>query len=81
MSSWVNHTVLAGSSINSNGTSSHTCTFTAATAGNLLVAIVGSSDLLYAERLDTAAEFSAGRKHMGIYQNRQRQRIFVHHDP
>ena len=43
MSSWVNHTVLAGSSINSNGTSSHTCTFTAATAGNLLVAIVGSS--------------------------------------
>lgn len=40
MSSWVTRTVLSGSSVNQNGTNSHTCTFTAATAGNLLVAVV-----------------------------------------
>lgn len=40
MGVWVNRTVLSGSSINRNGTTSHICTFTAATQGNLLVAVV-----------------------------------------
>lgn len=40
MSAWVTRTVLSGSSIDANGTASHTCTFTPATAGNFLVAIV-----------------------------------------
>lgn len=40
MSSWVNRTILSGSSTDRNGTNSHTCTFTPATSGNLLVAIV-----------------------------------------
>src|SRR6478752_3702729 len=40
MSSWVNRTVLSGSSVDPNGTTSHTCTFTAATSGNFLVAVV-----------------------------------------
>jgi hypothetical protein len=40
MSSWLNRTVLSGSSVSKNGTNSHTCTFTAATAGNFLVAVV-----------------------------------------
>jgi hypothetical protein len=43
MSSWVNRTVLSGSSVNANGTTSHTCTFTAAAAGNFLVAIIAGS--------------------------------------
>lgn len=43
MSLWVNRTVLSGSSVSQNGTNSHTCTFTAATAGNLLVAVVAAS--------------------------------------
>lgn len=43
MPSWTNRTVLSGSSINRNGTNSHTCTFTTATAGNLLVAIIGGA--------------------------------------
>lgn len=40
MALWVNRTVLSGASIAPNGTTSHTCTFTAATSGNLLVAVV-----------------------------------------
>lgn len=40
MAQWATRTVLSGSSINRNGTNSHTCTFTAATSGNLLIAIV-----------------------------------------
>lgn len=40
MASWVNRTVLSGSSVDENGTSSHTCTYTAAMAGNLLVAVI-----------------------------------------
>lgn len=40
MSSWVNRTVLSGSSVDANGTNSHTCTFTPATSGNLLIAVV-----------------------------------------
>lgn len=43
MSAWVTRTVLTGSSIDANGTASHTCTFTAATAGNFLVAVVAGS--------------------------------------
>lgn len=43
MSQWVNRTVLTGSSADQNGTTSHTCTFTPAAAGNLLVAIVGGA--------------------------------------
>ncbi len=43
MSQWVNRTVLSGSSTAQNGTNSHTCTFTPATANNLLVAIVAGS--------------------------------------
>lgn len=39
--SWISRTVLSGSSIAANGTSSHTCTFTTASAGNLLVAVMG----------------------------------------
>lgn len=37
---WLNRTVLTGSSVAQNGTSSHTCAFTPATSGNYLVAIV-----------------------------------------
>lgn len=40
MPSWVNRTILSGSSIDRNGTNSHTCTFTPATSGNLLIAVV-----------------------------------------
>lgn len=43
MPSWINRTELTGSSVNANGTASHTCTFTAATAGNFLVAVVAGS--------------------------------------
>ena len=43
MSQWVNRTVLSGSSIDANGTASHTCTFTAATSGNMLVAVVAGA--------------------------------------
>ncbi len=43
MSYWVNRTVLSGSSVDPNGTNSHTCSFTAATSGNLLVAVVAGS--------------------------------------
>lgn len=42
-SSWINRTVLSGSSVNANGTTSHTCSFTPATSGNFLVAIVGGA--------------------------------------
>lgn len=42
MSQWLYRTVLSGSSVDENGTNSHTCTFTAATSGNQLVAIVAS---------------------------------------
>lgn len=37
---WLNRTVLTGSSVAQNGTSSHTCTFIPATSGNYLMAIV-----------------------------------------
>lgn len=40
---WVSKTVLSGSSVDANGTASHTCTFTAATAGNFLIAVVSGS--------------------------------------
>lgn len=43
MSSWVNRTVLSGSSTAANGTNAHTCTFTAASSGNFLVAIVAGA--------------------------------------
>lgn len=43
MPSWVSRTVLSGSSVTANGTSSHTCTFTPATSGNFLVAIMGGA--------------------------------------
>lgn len=43
MATWTNRTALSGSSINPNGTNSHTCTFTAASAGNFLVAIVNGA--------------------------------------
>jgi len=43
MPTWVNRTVLSGSSVDPNGTNSHTCSFTAATSGNLLVAVVAGS--------------------------------------
>jgi hypothetical protein len=43
MPQWVNRTVLSGSSVDKNGTNSHTCTFTAATSGNFLVAVVSGS--------------------------------------
>lgn len=43
MASWINRTVLSGSSVDANGTNSHTCTFTAATTGNYLVAVVAGS--------------------------------------
>jgi hypothetical protein len=43
VSSWVNRSVLSGSSVSQNGTTSHTCTFTAATSGSLLVAVVAGS--------------------------------------
>lgn len=39
---WVNRTALSGSSINQNGTTSHTCTFTPAATGNFLVAVIAS---------------------------------------
>jgi hypothetical protein len=42
VSSWVNRTVLSGASISQNGTTSHTCTFTPATAGNALLAVLGA---------------------------------------
>lgn len=37
---WLNRTVLSGSSVAQNGTDSHACSFTPATAGNYLVAVV-----------------------------------------
>lgn len=40
---WQNRSVLTGSSVDPNGTTSHTCTFAPATSGNLLVAIVAGS--------------------------------------
>src|SRR5690349_4085952 len=40
---WVNRTALSGSSTAANGTNSHTCTFTAATSGNFLVAVIGGA--------------------------------------
>ena len=40
---WQNRTVLTGSSVDPNGTNSHTCTFTPASSGNFLVAIVAGS--------------------------------------
>jgi hypothetical protein len=43
MAVWINRTELSGSSIDPNGTTSHTCSFTAATAGNFLVAIIAGS--------------------------------------
>ncbi|TAH34086.1 hypothetical protein EYC59_03760 [Candidatus Saccharibacteria bacterium] len=43
MGQWVNRTVLSGSSVDRNGTNSHTCTFTAATSGNFLLAIIAGS--------------------------------------
>ncbi|SRR6266496_3150626 len=43
MSSWINRTVLSGSSVAENGTTSHTCTFTAATSGSLLIAVLAGS--------------------------------------
>ena len=43
MPAWITRTELTGSSINVNGTNSHTCTFTAATSGNFLVAVVAGA--------------------------------------
>ena len=43
MAKWLQRTVLAGTSINPNGTANHTCTFTAATSGSYLVAVVAGS--------------------------------------
>lgn len=43
MGQWVNRTVLTGSSVDQNGTTSHTCTFTPAMSGNLLIAIIGGA--------------------------------------
>lgn len=43
MGLWVNRTVLSGASVDPNGTTSHTCTFTPATSGNFLVAIVAGA--------------------------------------
>lgn len=43
MPKWLTRTVLSGSSIDPNGTNSHTCTFTAATAGNELVVVIGGA--------------------------------------
>jgi len=43
MSSWVNRTVLSGASIAANGTNAHTCTFTAAGGGDLLIAVVAGA--------------------------------------
>lgn len=40
MSAWLRRSVLSGASSDRNGTNSHTCTFTPATAGSLLVAVV-----------------------------------------
>lgn len=40
---WLSRSVLTGGSVDPNGTSSHTCTFTPATNGNLLVVIVAGS--------------------------------------
>lgn len=37
---WLNRTVLSGSSVDPNGTASHTCTFTPAASGSLLVATI-----------------------------------------
>lgn len=43
MATWVNRTVLSGSSVDPNGTTSHTCTFTAAASGNFLVAVIAGA--------------------------------------
>jgi len=43
MALWLNRSVLSGSSVDPNGTTSHTCTFTPATSGNYLVAIVAGA--------------------------------------
>lgn len=43
MAAWINRTELSGSSIDPNGTITHTCTFTAAASGNLLVAIIAGA--------------------------------------
>lgn len=43
MPAWINRTPLTGASTATNGTNSHTCTFTPATSGNFLVAIVAAS--------------------------------------
>jgi hypothetical protein len=43
MSSWVNRTLLSGTSTAANGGTSHTCTFTAATSGNFLMAVMSAS--------------------------------------
>lgn len=43
MAKWLQRTALAGASVNPNGTASHTCTFTAATSGNYLVAVVAGA--------------------------------------
>lgn len=40
---WQNRSVLAGGSVDPNGTNSHTCTFTPAVNGNLLVAMVAAA--------------------------------------
>lgn len=43
MPSWINRTVLSGSSVDRNGTNSHTCTFAPANSGSLLVAVVAGA--------------------------------------
>ena len=43
MSQWLTRSVLSGSSVDPNGTTSHTCSFTAATNGNYLVAVVAGA--------------------------------------
>lgn len=43
MPAWINRTPLTGASTAANGTNTHTCTFTPATSGNFLVAIVAAS--------------------------------------
>lgn len=43
MPAWVARTILSGSSVDPNATNQHTCSFTPATSGNLLVAIVAGA--------------------------------------
>ena len=67
MSAWINRTDLSGSSINANGTNSHTCTFTAATSGNFLVAIVAGAVTFSTPTGWTLVESIAGNSGMYVF--------------